>query len=229
MNHRILALRLIPQLGSKTVRVVVDPIPESLDLNNNLKLSSSKCNDWRDLFSTDIKDNGRVTITLNGNYPTDCGEKTLYLSLHDSPLYTFSLFKQLWMQQGGVLRGKVRSDSVSERTAPLETHHSPHWLKSFETLTSSATMSPRGSYTSPWGWRMVRDRPLLANPTLPSGSGLLQDNCIFRNWSSKMALGCRAMSASAQVTWASFCSPPSRAQSCRSSSRRYRLQLWMAP
>ena len=125
VNHRILALRLIPQPGSKTVRVVVDPIPESLDLNNNLKLSSSKCNDWRDLFSTDIKDNGRVTITLNGNYPTDCGEKTLYLSLHDSPLYTFSLFKQLWMQQGGVLRGKVRSDSVSERTALLETHHSP--------------------------------------------------------------------------------------------------------
>lgn len=150
VNHRILALRLIPQLGSKTVRVVVDPIPESLDLNNNLKLSSSKCNDWRDLFSTDIKDNGRVTITLNGNYPTDCGEKTLYLSLHDSPLYTFSLFKQLWMQQGGVLRGKVRSDSVSERTAPLETHHSPLAEIVRDINKFSNNVTARQLY-SPWG------------------------------------------------------------------------------
>ena len=125
VNHRTLALRLIPQPGSKTVRIVVDPLPESLDLSNNLKLSGGKCNEWRDLLNADIKGNGRIALVLNGSYPADCGEKTLFLSLHDSPVYTFSLFRQLWMQQGGILRGMVRSGSAPEGTVPLEIHQSP--------------------------------------------------------------------------------------------------------
>ena len=36
MNYRTLALRLIPQSENKTVRIVVDPLPASLDLKNNL-------------------------------------------------------------------------------------------------------------------------------------------------------------------------------------------------
>jgi len=125
VNQRILALRLTPQPGSKTVRIVVDPLPESLDLSNNLKLSSGKCNEWRDLLNADIKGNSRNALVLNGSYPADCGEKTLFLSLHDSPTYTYSLFRQLWMQQGGILRGVVRSGSAPEGTVPLEIYQSP--------------------------------------------------------------------------------------------------------
>ena len=72
VNQRTLALRLTPQPGSKTVRIVVDPLPESLDLSNNLKLSGGKCNEWRDLLNADIKGNGRSALVLNGSYPADC-------------------------------------------------------------------------------------------------------------------------------------------------------------
>src|SRR6185437_13678969 len=88
VNYRTLALRLIPQAESKGVRIVVDPLPESLDLSNNLKLIGGKCDDWHDTLGADIrpamKGTGRASIVFNGAYSVNCGEKTLLLSLHDS-------------------------------------------------------------------------------------------------------------------------------------------------
>ena len=129
VNYRTLALRLIPQPGSKTVRIVVDPLPASLDLQNSLTLTNGPCSEWRDALGTDIrtavKDNGRVSVLLNGNYSRDCGEKTLFLSVHDNAHYIFSLFRHLWEEQGGVFRGKVRAGTVPEGIPPLEIHQSP--------------------------------------------------------------------------------------------------------
>ncbi len=129
VNYRMLMLRLTPQPQSKTVRVVIDPLPESLDLSNNLKLTNAKCNEWRDALGADIRvdvsGNARTSVALNGSYAIDCGEKNLFLSLHDSPTYTFNLFRQLWTEQGGILRGKVRTGTVPEGAALLEIHQSP--------------------------------------------------------------------------------------------------------
>lgn len=129
VNYRTLALRLIPQAENKAVRIVVDPLPESLDLSNNLRLTSDKCDDWHDMLGADIRSDmkgaSRASVVLNGAYSINCGEKTLLLSLHDSPTYTFSLFRQLWAEQGGVFRGKVRTGTAPEGMLPLEIHRSP--------------------------------------------------------------------------------------------------------
>jgi D-alanyl-D-alanine carboxypeptidase/D-alanyl-D-alanine-endopeptidase (penicillin-binding protein 4) len=129
VNYKTLALRLVPQSGSRAVRVVIDPIPDLLDLTNNLKLTSDKCDGWRDALGAEIQGNftngNRASVALNGTYSSDCGEKNLHLSLHDSLSYTFSLFRQLWIEQGGVFRGKVRSGKALQGQFPLETHESP--------------------------------------------------------------------------------------------------------
>ena len=129
VNYRTLALRLIPQPASKTIRVVADPLLGSLDLKNNLTLVNGPCDEWRDALDTDIRTvangNVRVLVSLNGSYSSDCGEKTLYLSVHDTADYIHSLFKQLWEEQGGAFRGSVRAGIVPEGIMPLETHQSP--------------------------------------------------------------------------------------------------------
>ncbi|MDQ3185875.1 MAG: D-alanyl-D-alanine carboxypeptidase/D-alanyl-D-alanine-endopeptidase [Pseudomonadota bacterium] len=129
VNYRTLALRLIPQPERKTVRIIVDPLPESLDLSNNLKLTGGKCDDWHDTLGTDIRadmnGNSRASIAFNGAYPEDCGEKTLFLGLHNSLTYTFDLFRQLWLERGGVFRGKARIGTAPEGILPLEIHQSP--------------------------------------------------------------------------------------------------------
>ena len=65
VNYRMLVLRLIPQPQSKTVRVIIDPLPESLDFSNNLKLTDAKCNEWRDALGADIR------ADISGNIRTD--------------------------------------------------------------------------------------------------------------------------------------------------------------
>ena len=129
VNYRTLALRLIPQPVSKTVRIVVDPPLLSLELKNALTLTNDPCNEWRDALAADIrtaiKGNVRVSITLNGGYSTNCGEKTLYLSVHDTADYISGLFRHLWEEQGGVFRGEVRTGTAPEGMTPLETHQSP--------------------------------------------------------------------------------------------------------
>ncbi|MCC2681042.1 MAG: D-Ala-D-Ala carboxypeptidase Serine peptidase family [Nitrosospira multiformis] len=127
VNYRTLALRLLPQPESRSVRIVVDPLLPSLDLKNSLTLTSGACNDWKDALGTDIQSglDSRVSVTLKGSYAFGCGEKTLFLSVHDTARYTFDLFRQLWEQQGGVLRGSVRRSATPGGTVPLETHQSP--------------------------------------------------------------------------------------------------------
>ena len=127
VNYRTLALRLLPRPENKTVRIVVDPLSSTLDLSNSLKLTNGSCNGWRDALGTDIRtdDRGRPMVMLTGNYSAACGEKTLFLSMHDTATYTFALFKQLWEEQGGMLRGRVRIGTVPETALPLETHQSP--------------------------------------------------------------------------------------------------------
>ncbi|SEL20797.1 D-alanyl-D-alanine carboxypeptidase/D-alanyl-D-alanine endopeptidase [Nitrosovibrio tenuis] len=129
VNYRTLAIRLIPQPESKTIRIVVDPLPALLDLKNNLMLSNGPCSDWRDALATDIRidpqDNSRVSIIFDGNYSTHCGEKTLFLSIHDNAYYILSLFRQLWQEQGGTFRGRAISGTVPEGLLPVEIHQSP--------------------------------------------------------------------------------------------------------
>src|SRR5687768_14347100 len=129
VNYRTLAVRLLPQPASKTVRIVVDPLLPSLDLKNALTLTNGRCNEWRDALGTEIgtdtKNNGRVSVVLKGGYPAECGEKTLFLSVHDTANYTFGLFRQLWEEQGGILRGTIRRGSAPEGILPLEIHRSP--------------------------------------------------------------------------------------------------------
>ena len=129
VNYRTIELRIIPQPTSKTVRVITSPLPELIDLSNNLKLTRGKCNEWRNTLGADIrvdaKGNSGASVSLNGSYSVNCGEKTLLLSLHSSPTYTLSLFRQLWKEQGGIFNGKVRNGTVLDERLPLETHQSP--------------------------------------------------------------------------------------------------------
>lgn len=190
VNYRTLALRLIPQAESKGVRIVVDPLPESLDLSNNLKLIGGKCDDWHDTLGADIrpamKGTGRASIVFNGAYSVNCGEKTLLLSLHDSPTYTFSLFKQLWAEQGGVFRGKVRTGIAPEGMLPLETHQSPTLAEVVRDINKfSNNISARQLYLA-LGMATARiTRPadgLTRGATIRNTANLAKSNAAIRQW-----------------------------------------------
>jgi serine-type D-Ala-D-Ala carboxypeptidase/endopeptidase (penicillin-binding protein 4) len=130
VNYRTTALHLMPQPDSNTVRVVVDPLPDSLKLRNDLKLTRNPCGDWRNALNVDIHSDqnklNQVTVRLSGSFSLHCGKKSYLLGLHESSTYTRDLFKQLWAQQGGEFNGNVIvDDNAPSGLIPLKVYESP--------------------------------------------------------------------------------------------------------
>lgn len=130
VNYRTSTIHFFPQPDKNSIRVAVDPLPESLHIQNNLRLTQGACGDWQNLLSIDVlladKDtNKRFTIVLNGNFSKQCGKQSVMLSLHDSAIYTRDLFKHLWMQHGGVFHGDVIEGPTPQGLAPLKVYQSP--------------------------------------------------------------------------------------------------------
>ena len=76
-------------------------LPE-LQIVNRMKLSTGACGDWRSLFSYTVSKNANgATVTFNGTYSPDCGERYLELSVFDDDQYAFYTFKKLWKELGG--------------------------------------------------------------------------------------------------------------------------------
>ena len=129
VNYRTSTLHLFPQPGKNSVRVAVDPLPESLQVQNNLKLTQGACGDWRNSLSIDAiadnEDKNNFTVVLNGSFSKQCGKQSYMLSLQDSTIYTRDLFKRLWAQQGGLFHGDVIVSGTPKGLSPLKIYQSP--------------------------------------------------------------------------------------------------------
>lgn len=129
VNYRTSTIHLFPQPEKNSVRVVVDPLPESLQVQNNLKLTQGVCGDWRNSLTIDAtadkEDKNNFTVVLNGSFSKQCGKQSYMLSLQDSAIYTRDLFKRLWAQQGGLFRGDVIMSQTPNGLSPLKIYQSP--------------------------------------------------------------------------------------------------------
>ncbi len=130
VNYRSTELHFIPDAANKSVKVVADPIPESVMLMNDLRISDSVCNgDWRNGVNVDIQpgqdERGTTLIAVNGAYSARCGRQSMLLGLHDSTTYTRELFRRLWQQQGGVFKGDVVTGVAPDGLIPIKIYHSP--------------------------------------------------------------------------------------------------------
>ncbi len=130
VNYRTSVLHFIPQPESNAVHIVVDPLPESLLVDNGLTLTKEQCrSDWRRLLGINVQTNdatnNSVVIKLNGSYSINCGKRSYPLGLHDSSTYTRDLFKLLWEQQGGIFQGNVINGTTPSGASLIKTYQSP--------------------------------------------------------------------------------------------------------
>lgn len=129
VNYRTSTLHLFPQPDKNAVNVVVDPLPQSLRIINDLKLTHGVCGDWQNSLSIDVLADDQLpndfTVSLRGNFSRQCGKQSYMLSLQDSTRYTRELFSRLWTQQGGVFHGNAILGSAPATSIPLLNHQSP--------------------------------------------------------------------------------------------------------
>ncbi|MDZ4210507.1 MAG: D-alanyl-D-alanine carboxypeptidase/D-alanyl-D-alanine-endopeptidase [Methylotenera sp.] len=87
-------------------------LPE-VQIINNMKLNQGVCGAWRNRFSYTVSpDNNGATVTFNGTFSPDCGERYLELSLFDDERYAFYTFKKLWRELGGKFNGSLKIQEI---------------------------------------------------------------------------------------------------------------------
>ncbi|HVL75647.1 MAG TPA: D-alanyl-D-alanine carboxypeptidase/D-alanyl-D-alanine-endopeptidase [Noviherbaspirillum sp.] len=104
LNFKSLALRFIPD-GTAT-RVLLEPPLAGFPVQAP-HLLEGECGDWRARLSAQIDAGG---ARFPGTYSASCGEQTWYV--HPHPMshtqYFDALFRRIWTDLGGELRGQVR-------------------------------------------------------------------------------------------------------------------------
>ncbi len=84
-----------------------------IQIVNNMKLVQGACGDWRSRFSYEVKPNSiGATVTFNGTFSPDCGERYLELSVFDDEKYAFYTFKKLWRGLGGSFTGQLKTQEI---------------------------------------------------------------------------------------------------------------------
>ena len=126
VNFKAITLRLLPEDDGKTISVFSEPAPANLDLINQLKQSSNACGDWREQLRVDLFTHGPTTrLVLTGNYPAACGEQRWNIAVQDHAAFVSGVFRQLWAELGGSIRGGVRDGVVPVTARSLAVLPSP--------------------------------------------------------------------------------------------------------
>jgi serine-type D-Ala-D-Ala carboxypeptidase/endopeptidase (penicillin-binding protein 4) len=111
LNYKALALRFIPDEARRRAEVVIDPPLQGYPVQA-LPLVKGECGDWRLRLQPLLEPEG---ARFAGGYPLACGEKGWYVHpFQMSHVRYFDLvFRRMWKDLGGHLRGEVRSGILS--------------------------------------------------------------------------------------------------------------------
>ncbi|HLY96242.1 MAG TPA: D-alanyl-D-alanine carboxypeptidase/D-alanyl-D-alanine-endopeptidase [Sideroxyarcus sp.] len=121
LNFNTLRLRYMPDGNS--LKVVSEPPLDGVTVDNRLAPNGDQvnCDNWDDQFS--VQPTGD-SVVLQGDYPTGCGEREQNLSVLPHTNYVGALFRAVWKELGGSLRGKEHDGLVGGSAKLFSVHHS---------------------------------------------------------------------------------------------------------
>jgi D-alanyl-D-alanine carboxypeptidase/D-alanyl-D-alanine-endopeptidase (penicillin-binding protein 4) len=102
------------------IRVAPEPDLPNVEVVSRIKPAPGACGAWRKDLRYEVQNVGTLaTIVFSGSYPAACGERDWPLVVLDSPAFTESVWRWVWSEAGGVLRGKVRAGATPEDAVVL--------------------------------------------------------------------------------------------------------------
>lgn len=126
VNFQAVNIRFLPEPEAKRLRIVADPPPSQLDVDNRVRLTHEGCRGWsRSLGMRVLRKPLRDRIVFTGSYDADCGENEIFRVVTEPARYIHGIFKSIWSELGGRFEGGVRSGSVPASAVLLHTGYSP--------------------------------------------------------------------------------------------------------
>jgi D-alanyl-D-alanine carboxypeptidase/D-alanyl-D-alanine-endopeptidase (penicillin-binding protein 4) len=126
VNHKAVRLTLAPDLEARRVRITAEPPLAEIQIVNKVVLDNARCGDWRSRLRQDVRAEGALMrFTFSGHLSAQCGEQARYYSLLAPQVYAAGLFRVLWAELGGQLRGSVREGPVPQDATLVARQESP--------------------------------------------------------------------------------------------------------
>jgi D-alanyl-D-alanine carboxypeptidase/D-alanyl-D-alanine-endopeptidase (penicillin-binding protein 4) len=126
VNFKAVRFSFAPDAARGIALVIPEPRPAQLELVQSVRLADGPCNDWRARLKAEIQNGAAAArVVFSGLYPASCGERTWNLALLAHPQYVHGVFRQLWEEAGGALRGSWRNDATPASARLLYAHESP--------------------------------------------------------------------------------------------------------
>jgi D-alanyl-D-alanine carboxypeptidase/D-alanyl-D-alanine-endopeptidase (penicillin-binding protein 4) len=114
VNFHAIDFAFIPD--GEGVRVIAEPDLPNVEIASRIRVTPDACGWWPAAIQPEFQENGLIaTVVFSGTFPAACGEKHRAFSVFDGPRFTESVLRWVWSESGGVLRGKVRAGTASEK------------------------------------------------------------------------------------------------------------------
>ncbi len=127
LNSNLMQLEIVADDAG--LRVGMTPMLDRVIVDSEMKTVDKPCADWEDFWKLpDVKkaDDGRIRVTLKGEFPRNC-PVTTEISVLDRIDFADRLFRSLWTSVGGTWTGVARDGNGTASatdTRVLATHQS---------------------------------------------------------------------------------------------------------
>lgn len=126
VNFQAVNIRFLPQPGAPRPRIVADPQPAQLTIDNRVRQAAGPCGRGaRGLGMRVAQRAGSEQIVFSGRYSADCGDDELYRVVAEGDSYIHGVFQTIWSELGGRFDGGVREGTVPPDARLLHSADSP--------------------------------------------------------------------------------------------------------
>ncbi|MBW7929989.1 MAG: D-alanyl-D-alanine carboxypeptidase/D-alanyl-D-alanine-endopeptidase [Gammaproteobacteria bacterium] len=113
VNFQAVNFLFRPDVDGRRVEIIADPLPANLRIRNQVQLVDGKCGGDANRINFTVESlGGRDQVTFTGRFSRQCREYRVSRSLMQAPEYAYGLFRTLWEESGGSIRGGFRRAAV---------------------------------------------------------------------------------------------------------------------
>ena len=105
--------------GGDGVLISADPMPDTLNVVNRLRLVGGRCRGYQAGITMDVRGAAAADVVFSGDFPAACAPYVLTRTAlrHDS--FAYGVFATLWRQLGGSHTGRWRRAAVGDELEPV--------------------------------------------------------------------------------------------------------------
>jgi D-alanyl-D-alanine carboxypeptidase/D-alanyl-D-alanine-endopeptidase (penicillin-binding protein 4) len=121
VNFQAVNFMFRPDPAAGRVVITADPLPSNLKIRNQVQLVDGKCGGARNRINFTVAPaaTAAAEATFTGRFSRQCREYRVTRSLMNSPDYAYGVFRALWEESGGNIRGHMRTAAAPAGLKPL--------------------------------------------------------------------------------------------------------------